>query len=111
MALSPGGSKLYAANPALGVLAELDLAGGPTVRTVARFTPAPSSRRTQVIVAGDGQTVYFSDGRAVWRHRAASATVERVYEERSAVAGLGLSSDGTRLFVARAGARPVAVGA
>jgi hypothetical protein len=111
VALSPDGSKLYAANPALGVLAELDLADGPVVRTVAQFAPAAASRRTQVVVSEDGRSVYFSNGRAVWRHRSGAAAVERLRVDASAITGLGASRDGTRVFVAPAGERPVAVAA
>ena len=111
VALSPDGSKLYAANPALGVLAELDLASGPVVRTIAEFAPSAASRRTQLVVAEDGRSVFFSNGRAVWRHRVGGATVERAYENRTEIAGLGVSREGTRLFVAPVGGRPVAVAA
>ena len=111
VALSPDGSKLYAANPALGVLAELDLAAGPVLRTVAEFAPAVASPRTEVVVSENGRAVYFSNGRAVWRHRVGSTSVERAYANGTAVAGIGLSRDGTRLFVAPAGERPLAVAA
>lgn len=111
VALAPDGSKLYAANPELGVLAELDLTRGPVMRTVAEFAPAAASRRTQVVVADDGRTVYFSNGRAVWRHRVGGGTVERAYANATTIAGLGVSRDGTRLFVAPAGEAPVAVAA
>jgi hypothetical protein len=109
VALAPDGSRLYAANPALGVLVELSLAGGPTVRTVARFAPVPASRRTEVVVSADGRTVLFANGRTVWRHGVGSAAVERAHANRGEIAGLGVSGDGMRAFVAPEGGGPVAV--
>ena len=110
-ALSPDGTKLYAANPALGVVAELDLARGPMVRTVGAFEPEPAGERTQAVVTRDGRAVYFSNGRAVWRHDVGTGEVARVYANPTPIAALGLSRDGARLFVAPADGRPLAVAA
>jgi hypothetical protein len=111
-ALAPDGTKLYAANPALGVVAELDLVRGPMIRTVGQFAPSPpATARTQVVVTRDGRWVYFSNGRAVWRHHVPTGATQRMYANSTAIAGLGLSGDGSRLFVASADGRPVAIAA
>ena len=111
-ALSPDGTKLYAANPALGVVAELDLVRGPTIRTVGTFEPTRrAGERTHVVVTRDGRWVYFSNGRAVWRHHVSTGATQRMYANGAAIAGLGLSGDGSRLFVASAHGRPVAIAA
>ena len=110
-ALSPDGAKLYAANPALGVVAELDLVRGPMIRTVGTFEPVRSAERTQVVVSQDGRAVYFANGRAVWRHDVASGAVTRVYANGTPIAGLGLSRDGDRLFLAPSDGRPLSIAA
>jgi hypothetical protein len=110
-ALSPDGTRLYAANPALGVLVELDLVRGPMIRTVGTFAPARASGPAQVVVSNDGRSVYFSNGSAVWRHDVAAGTVRRVHASAAGVGALGLSRDGNRLFVAPSDGRPRVVAA
>jgi hypothetical protein len=111
-ALSPDGTKLYAANPALGVVAELDLVRGPMIRTVGQFEPTGrATERTHVVVTKDGRWVYFSNGRAVWRHYVPTGATQRMYANSTAIAGLGLSGDGSRLFVASADGRPLTIAA
>jgi hypothetical protein len=67
LALAPDGRTLLAANPALGVVARIDL---PRLRVVGArgFAAAPAAGRTQSAIAGDG-TLVFAAGRSVWTLR------------------------------------------
>src|SRR5688500_9743067 len=108
LALAPDGRTLFAANPAIGRVAEVHL---PTSRVIhqSRFTPDPGARETRTAISSDGSRFVFTNGEAVWSydtHRGYARTVTTGVES---IADLGVSADGSRLFLARPGAKPVEV--
>ena len=117
LALSADGQRVYAANAALGVVAEVSLntfdiirqdnfpASIPTEMTVEYdSTPANFS-----ILSKDGQMLYFSSGWDVWGYDTKSRQVSGPYLSNVQIRGMGLSGDGQRLYVAIEGQSPVAI--
>jgi len=109
LALAPDGRTLFAANPAIGRVAEVHL---PTSRVIyqSRFTPNHGATETRTAISPDGSRFVFTNGRAVWSydtHRGFARTLTTGVE---AIADIGVSADSTRLFLARQGAKPVEVG-
>lgn len=105
LTLSPDGRRAYATNPALGVVAEVDLATRAVTRTTTFPPVAPvgdGSPPARGVVAPDGGTLYFTDGRGVWSYDTEAARVERMHAFAASVVGLGLTADGARLFAAGA---------
>ena len=66
LALAPDGRTLFAANPAVGRIAEIHL---PTAKLIyqARFSPRPGAFETRAAVAPDGGRFVFTNGEAVGR--------------------------------------------
>ena len=95
LTLSPDRRTLFAANPAIGVVATLDLRTLRTTR-VARFTPSAAARPSRSMLAGtisrDGRTVYFSDGRDLWAFDAAYNRVRGPYRTGVRLAGFGFGA-------------------
>ena len=109
LALAPDGRTLFAANPAIGRVAEVHL---PTSRVIyqSRFTPNPGAADTRTAVSPDGSRFVFTNGEAVWSydtHRGYARTLVTGVER---IADLGISADSTRLFLARPNAKPVELG-
>ena len=108
LTLSPDGRRLIAANPALGVVAEIDLASRRVAKT-ARFTGATggetAARRGRAsllaAVSRNGRTLYFSNGRLLWAYDAAYAVVRGPYATGSEIVGLGYGAGDRRLHVVR----------
>jgi hypothetical protein len=102
LALSPDGDTLYAANPALGVVAIVDLRKQRVVR-VDRFpTRAESSPLApNAAVSHDGRTTYFTAGRSLYAYDAAYRVVRGVYDAGAPIGGLAFSRDDKRLVVVR----------
>lgn len=108
LTLVPGGGRLVAANPALGVVAEIDLTKRRVVRR-ARFAPArggeAAARRGRAsllaAVSRNGRTLYFSNGRWLWAYDAAYARVRGPYEAGREIVGLGYGAGDRRLHVVR----------
>jgi hypothetical protein len=102
LALGPDGHTLYAANPALGVVATVDLRLLRVVR-VTRFRPRtvtdPTSRAAAV--SHDGRTVYFAAGRSLYAFDAAYGRVRGSYDAGGAVAGVAFSAGDWILRVVR----------
>jgi hypothetical protein len=92
LTLSPGRERLFAANPALGVVAEIDLATLRAVR-VTRFAKARNVHPSRASLAGtisrNGRTLYFSDGRDLWAYDAAYGAVRGPYRTRGRLQGFG----------------------
>jgi outer membrane protein assembly factor BamB len=92
LTLSPNGRMLFAANPALGVVAAIDL---DTLRVtrVARFAPSLSGRPTRQLAAGtisrNGRTLYFSAGNGLWAYDAAYGRVRGPYPTGGPIVGFG----------------------
>ena len=114
LTLAPGGRRLIAANPALGVVAEIDLATRRVVKT-ARFTAAhggeAAARRGRAsllaAVSRNGRTLYFSNGRLLWAYDAAYAVVRGPYATGGEIVGLGYGAGDKRLHVVRRDGRVV----
>jgi hypothetical protein len=108
LTLAPAGGHLIAANPALGVVAEIDLARHRVVKR-ARFTPATggeaAARRGRAsllaAVSRNGRTLYFSNGRLLWAYDAAYARVRGPYATGREIVGLGYGAGDRRLHVVR----------
>jgi hypothetical protein len=108
LTLVPGGARLLAANPALGVVAEIDLATHRVVKR-ARFTPAAGGEATArrgrasllAAVTRNGRTLYFSNGRLLWAYDAAYAVVRGPYATGGEIVGLGYGAGDRRLHVVR----------
>lgn len=77
LALAPGGRRLVATNPALGVVAEIDVAR-ETVTRVTRFggfqVQRPSRGATSV---ASKDAVYFSDGNRLWTYASRRVSAPR----------------------------------
>ncbi|MCI0393868.1 MAG: hypothetical protein L0332_07745 [Chloroflexi bacterium] len=105
LALSSDGSAVYAANPALGVVARINLNPLESART-ATFEPVEMAGDaafpiSHSVLSADGEAFYFSGGRHVWAYDTRAGQVGEPYTvEAPAISGLGLSSDGRRLYVA-----------
>ena len=103
LALSPNGQALYAANPALGIVAKVDL-NAYAVAGVARFSPDPAAQSAAAPVnyaVADERRLYFTSGQAIWTFDATAQTVRSLSTLDSLINGLALSPDGGRLFAAR----------
>ncbi len=116
LALSPNGQRLYAANAALGVVAEISLNSRQVVRTANFAANAfgtareynPQSPPSRSVVSKDGSMVYFTSGWDVWAYDTTKGVVDGPYLINAKITGLGVSSDGKRLYVASAD-QPLAV--
>jgi hypothetical protein len=108
LTLVPGGGRLIAANPALGAVAEIDLAKHKVVKR-ARFTSAAggeaAARRGRAsllaAISRNGRTLYFSNGRLLWAYDGAYARVRGPYATGREVVGLGYGAGDRRLHVVR----------
>ena len=109
LALAPDGRTLFAANPAIGRVAEVHL---PTSRVIyqSRFTPNPGATDTRAAVSPDGSRFVFTNGRAVWSYDTHRGYARALVTGVGSVADIGVSADSSRLFLARAGAKPVELG-
>ena len=108
LALAPDGRTLFAANPEIGRVAEIHL---PTAKLVyqARFSPKPGAFETRAAVAPGGDRLVFTNGESVWSYDTHRGYAEPLRSGVGPVADLGISRDGSRLFLARTGAAPVAL--
>ncbi len=111
LTLSPDGRRLYAANPALGVVSEIHLGGGHDAHVSARFAPAargvaPAARLGGTI-SQNGRTLYFSDGRALWAYDAAYRVVRGPYRTGGEIVGFGYGKADRQVFALRKDGRMV----
>jgi hypothetical protein len=104
LTLSPDSGTLYAANPALGVVAELDL-NGSVVKRVAKFEKsapvAGAHPSTLSTISRNGRTMYFSAGRDLWAYDSAYGVVRGPYETGGKVVGVGYGAGDDRVFAVR----------
>lgn len=118
LVLTPDGRRAYAANAALGVVAEVSLVDEMQVVGQVAFPASATGRDAsaeygsrrpgpQSSLAPDGRRLYFSHDDAIWAYDVTAAEVSGPYEIGDPVTGLGLSADGQRLYVAVAGGRPL----
>ena len=111
--LSRDGKSLFAANPALGIVAKLDLASGSTVQTTRFRAPTASDSPAPAAVGAmshDGRTLYFSTGGSIWAYDAAFGRVRGPYAAGDVI-GMGFSPDDRRLYVVRSAGGVVALDA
>jgi hypothetical protein len=109
LTLSPNGKTLFAANPALGAVAEIDLGTRQVVRK-SRFAAerSPAVRRAATLsgtISGNGRTLYFSGGRALWAYDAAYGRVRGPYPAGAPILGFGYGKDDRRVHALLAGGR------
>jgi hypothetical protein len=111
LTLSPNGRRLYAANPALGVVAEVDLQTQRVVRT-ARFAASGAGASTRRLLAGtisrNGRTLYFSAGRGLWAFDAATGAVRGPYATGGRLVGFGYGPRDSTIHALRADGRMLA---
>ena len=92
LTLSPNGRTLFAANPALGVVASIDLQTLRVTRA-ARFTASAAGRPTRELSAGtisrNGRTLYFSAGNGLWAYDEAYGLVRGPYSTGGQIVGFG----------------------
>jgi hypothetical protein len=104
LTLAPRGVTLYAANPALGVVSELDLEAN-RVRRTRRFAPsqAGDDRRTAMLstISRNGRTLYFSSGHDLWAYDTAFGLVRGPYRTGGEILGVGYGSGDRQLFAVR----------
>jgi hypothetical protein len=111
LTLAPQGATLYAANPALGVVAELDLERS-AVKRVTRFAKsapvAGAHAATLSTISRNGRTMYFSAGRDLWAYDAAYGVVRGPYATGGKIIGVGYGAGDQRVFAVRKDGRMVA---
>lgn len=92
---------LYAVNPAVGVVARIDL----RTRRVDRIVTFPSGRPRQWRGASalslDRRWLYVASGQSVWGYDTARGTVRGPFGAGRRVTGMGFTRDGEKLFVVR----------
>jgi outer membrane protein assembly factor BamB len=114
MTLAPGKKTLYAANPLLGVVAEIDLDRSKVVR-VSRFqraTKAPAGHSaTLSTISRNSRTLYFSAGRDLWAYDAAYGLIRGPYATGGRVVGVGYGAKDRRIFAVRADGKMLAFNA
>lgn len=107
LTLSPDGRMLYAANPALGAVAVIDLATRKVVRTV-RFAPARGIAESTPLtgsISRNGRTLYFSPGRDLWAYDTAYGVVRGPYRTGGKIAGFGFGAGDKRVHALSARGR------
>jgi hypothetical protein len=106
MTLAPGKRTLYAANPMLGVVAEVDLDRSRVVR-VSRFhraATAPAAQRAATLstISRNSRTLYFSAGRDLWAYDAAYGLIRGPYATNGQIVGVGYGANDRRIYAVRA---------
>jgi WD40 repeat protein len=102
LTLSPDGQHVYAANPALGVVADVDLAQLAVARTYS-LPSRHAGGRASAAVSGDGRMLYVASGRRLWALDSAFGVVRGPYRAASEVVGIGVSRDDRLLYAAKSG--------
>jgi outer membrane protein assembly factor BamB len=112
LSLSPNGRTLIAANPALGLVATVDVPSRRVTR-VARFRSGgyPAAQSELAASSRDGRTVYFTSGSELYAYDAAYGVVRGAYRIGSAITGLAFTKDDRRLLVVRSDRRVVWINA
>ena len=107
LTLSPDGRRLYAANPSLGVVAEIDLAHRKVVRTArfARSAEPGGAAALSGTISRSGRMLYFSGGRDLWAYDAAYGVVRGPYRTGGRLSGFGFGVGDRRVHALRADGR------
>jgi hypothetical protein len=109
LALSPNGRTLLAPNPALGVVAEVDLGKLRVVRTGELAAGGTPSRGAVSAVSPDGRTLYVASGRALWAYETVAGRSRRLADAGGRIAGVAVGRGGERVYVVRADERVLVV--
>jgi hypothetical protein len=112
LTLSPNGKTLYAANPAIGVVAQIDLETRRVVRT-SRFASQSTERARRAItlsgtISGNGRTLYFSGGRSLWAYDTAYGRVRGPYPAGATIVGFGYGESDRRVHALLENGRMIA---
>jgi hypothetical protein len=111
LTLSPDGRRLYATNPLLGVVSEIELGAGHHAHLAARFAPARRMRAPVAKLSGtisrNGRTLYFSDGRDLWAYDTAYRVVRGPYRTGGELVGFGYGKDERQVFAVREDGRMI----
>jgi hypothetical protein len=99
LTLSPDGSKAFATNPTLGLVAEVSLAT-QEVTHVESFDPVPLSDNAATTISSDGTSLYFAAGEKIWAYDTDSQTIASSYEVSDDVIALQVTEDGRTLVAA-----------
>lgn len=115
LSLSPDSRVLFAANPTLGVVAEVDLAGSRVFR-VTRFGRSPARTTapraaTLSTISRNSRTLYFSAGHDLWAFDAAYGRVRGPYATGGEIVAVGYGANDRRLFAVRTDGRMLAFNA
>lgn len=109
LTLSPNGKTLFAANPALGAVAEIDLGTRRVVRrssfVAGRTEGVRRAATLSGTISGNGRTLYFSGGRALWAYDAAYGRVRGPYPAGAAILGFGYGQNDQRVHALLADGR------
>jgi outer membrane protein assembly factor BamB len=97
LTLAPGDHTLYAANPALGLVVEIDTGDNPGIRRTARFSRGATGAPPRLAVAPDGETLYVPTARGVVAVDTATLKVRRTLLRGHRVSAVVAS--GRRLYV------------
>jgi hypothetical protein len=101
LALSPNRRTLVAANPALGLVATVDVGARRVIHVVHFRSDYPGAYTELAASSHDGRTVYFTSGPDLYAYDAAFGVVRGPYRAGSAVAGLTFTKGDRRLLVVR----------
>jgi hypothetical protein len=107
LALAPNGRTIFAANAALGVVAQTSMDDLSVIQS-AKFQPANPTiaynplPQSMSVAAPGGRALYFTNGAQAWAYDDQKAAV-RPFGAPGPITGLGVSPDGRRVFMARMG--------
>ncbi|MBA3364571.1 MAG: WD40 repeat domain-containing protein [Actinobacteria bacterium] len=106
LSLHPGGDHLFAVNPALGVVADVDLRR-LRVSNEVEFARTAGAVSTVSAISNDGRTLYFASGSRLWGFDSPQGRVRGPYSVDGSVAGVDFSRDGRRLYAVTVGGRVI----
>jgi hypothetical protein len=93
LTLSPDAKTLYAANPALGAIAEIDLESRRLVRKTSfpaeAIRPAHGSATLSGTITRNGRTLYFGGARALWAYDASYGRIRGPYRVGGPILAFG----------------------
>jgi hypothetical protein len=103
LTLSPDGRTLYAANPALGAIAEIDLESRRVVRRTSfpadAIRPVRGSATLSGTITRNGRTLYFGGAGALWAYDALYGRVRGPYRVGGPILGFGYGRGERRVHV------------
>lgn len=100
LATSPDGSKLYVVDTGIGMATVLDTSSLEILDTASIGARLPDTGRTTAVVSSDGSALLVGAGSSLLAIDTSTLRVDRRIEVSGGVSGLGLSGDGTQLYVA-----------